>query len=136
MSLSEEDRNTLIDFRMEKSDEAMKDVELLVGNGRWTAAANRLYYAAYYAVSALMLCYRIEAKTHEGIIRMFSKEFVLTGIFEVKYGRLYSDLYTKRITGDYSDSFNVEQVDVEPLVEPTHSFIEKMKALVNAKRNS
>ena len=83
-----------------------------------------------------MLCYRIEAKTHEGIIRMFSKEFVLTGIFEVKYGRLYSDLYTKRITGDYSDSFNVEQVDVEPLVEPTHSFIEKVKALVNAKRNS
>ena len=46
MSLSEEDRNTLIDFRMEKSDEAMKDVELLVGNGRWTAAANRLYIAA------------------------------------------------------------------------------------------
>lgn len=55
MPLRSGDRKSLVDFRIEKSDMAMRDAHLLAENGRWVSAANRLYYSAYYAVSALLL---------------------------------------------------------------------------------
>lgn len=135
MSLDKEDRKSLIDFRLEKSDNAMQDVDLLVANNRWPAAANRLYYAAYYAVSSLLIAARIESKTHEGIIRMFSKEFVMTKRVDTRFGRIYNDLYTKRITGDYGDSFDVTEEDVRPMVNPTKELISCVKEQIKIIRN-
>lgn len=40
---------------------------MLVANKKWNSAVNRLYYAVYYAVSALLVKNEIEAKTHAGV---------------------------------------------------------------------
>ena len=40
---------------MEKSRTTMGQVKNIVPMGYWDLIANRLYYAAYYAVSALLL---------------------------------------------------------------------------------
>ena len=103
--------------------------------GEIVRAANRLYYAAYYAVSSLLIAARIESKTHEGIIRMFSKEFVMTKRMDTRFGRIYNDLYTKRITGDYGDSFDVTEEDVRPMVNPTKELISCVKEQIEIIRN-
>ena len=54
------------------SNEAIGSIE----NGYVETAANRLYYAAYYAVSALLISYKYEASTHNGVIQMFGKVFL------------------------------------------------------------
>ena len=55
MSLKEEDRNALILIRLKRAKETMSEVYGNVQLGYWRIVANRLYYACYYAVSALLI---------------------------------------------------------------------------------
>ena len=89
----------------------------------WELIANRMYYAAYYAISALLIANGHSAKSHETIIRLFGLHFVNTGIFTKEQGRLYNKLFTLRLTGDYNDHYNLDEEDVMPLVAPTEQLI-------------
>lgn len=48
MSLSENDRNELIKYRLAQAQETLEDVELLIKNKRWRASVNRIYYGMFY----------------------------------------------------------------------------------------
>ena len=66
MSLDNEDRKALIAYRQEKADMALDDAAFLTDAGKFGLAANRLYYALYYAASALLLSKGIVTKRHSG----------------------------------------------------------------------
>jgi len=51
--MRESDYKTLIKYRCEEAIEALEDAELLIDSKRYRSAANRLYYAAFYAVLAV-----------------------------------------------------------------------------------
>jgi len=53
--MNEQERNDLIRYRIMHSKETMKEVEMLIKNDFLNAAVNRLYYACFYAISALLL---------------------------------------------------------------------------------
>jgi len=117
------EKDSYADYRMKKAEEAYEVAELLVDNLKWNAAVNRLYYAAYYAVSALLAKSEIDAKTHSGVKTQFLLHFVKTGIIEVRLGKMYADLFDWRQKGDYGDFFDFEEEDVVPLLEPTKELI-------------
>jgi len=120
MKLSERDSYTK--YRMEKSWETLDLAELLVRNSKWNSAINRLYYAAYYAISDLLLKSGIETRTHVG---------VKTGKIKMSLGRLYSDLFDWRQKGDYGDFFDFSEEDVIPLLEPVKDLIDAVKDEIN-----
>jgi uncharacterized protein (UPF0332 family) len=62
--------------------------EYLADNQKWNSAINRLYYAAYYAVIALLLQYEHKPTTHNGAKSQFSEHFIKTKIFPEEYGKL------------------------------------------------
>lgn len=133
MSLNEEEKKILISIRLTKSDDAMKDVELLLNNNRWGLLANRLYYSAYYVVSALLIAYGYTAKTHNGINQIFNRFFGQTKIIDLSLTRHYSRLLNLRITGDYSDNYEIQKEDVLPVVEPTKELIKIVSILAKKK---
>ena len=51
--LNDEDRREIVKYRLEKSLRTYNEAVGSIANGYVETAANRLYYAAYYAVSAL-----------------------------------------------------------------------------------
>jgi uncharacterized protein (UPF0332 family) len=53
--MNELTKREYIKYRLEKSDESLNDAKLLAQNQRWNACVNRLYYACFYAVMALLL---------------------------------------------------------------------------------
>ncbi len=53
--MREKDINALIEYRLEEAREALADAELLLKAERYRSAANRLYYAAFYAAVAVLL---------------------------------------------------------------------------------
>lgn len=95
--------------------------------------ANRLYYAAYYAASALLISYGINTKSHEGNIGMFGQKFVITGLLPRELGKLYNQLFQMRLTGDYSDTFGLSENDVVPNIKLTEDFINQVTALAKQK---
>lgn len=74
--LTDTDRTEIVKYRLEKAYRTYNEAIGSIENGYIETAANRLYYAAYYAVSALLISYKYEASTHNGVIQMFGKVFL------------------------------------------------------------
>ena len=55
MSLTNEERKTLVALEIKKAREIYEDIAILTAANRWSGAANRLYYAVFHAVSALLI---------------------------------------------------------------------------------
>jgi len=69
MTLSIDERKAVVTLRLENSRETLREVENILALGYWRTAANRLYYACYYAVCALLIQNGYVAKTHAGVIK-------------------------------------------------------------------
>ena len=113
----------LINYRLERARETLEDAKLLAEKQRWNSAINRLYYAAYYAVIALLLKENVKSNTHNGAKTKFSEHFIKTGIYPTELGRIYSQLFTWRQKGDYADLFDFNEEKVTPYFEPVEKLI-------------
>ena len=127
MSLKEEERQVIVTLELEKADKIWSQLGVQVQAQLWDMAANRLYYALFHAVSALLIHDHHEVGTHRGAVNKFSLYYVKQGIFTKADGRLYSRLQGLREDGDYNCSFDVEQGEVEEKIEPTRQLIDKIK---------
>lgn len=131
MTLKSEEREAIVAYRIEKATDTLKEVNAVGALGYWSLAANRLYYAAYYASTALLISKSIEASTHKGAIRMISNAFVKDGILSNDDSRLLGRLFSMRQTGDYEDLFDWEEDDVVPLIPKVEKYIDKVTKLIS-----
>ncbi len=86
---------------------------------------DRLYYALFYAINALLVLNEIPTKSHSATKSQFSMHFIKTGRLDKRYGRLLSQLFDWRQKGDYENVFDYDQKVVEPLFSPVKEMIEK-----------
>lgn len=133
MSLNDENRKDVVLYRIERAYTALEQAKLNVEINCLEVIANRLYYAAYYAVSALLIAYQIPAHTHEGNIQQFGLHFVKNGIVSRDMGKFYSQLFEMQLKGDYSDRFGLTDDEVVPKIQPTAAFIKQVSDLAKAK---
>ena len=133
MSLREEDRKVLVTLELEKADKTLSQMEVQQQGRLWEMVANRLYYALFHAVSALLVNDHHEVGTHRGAVNKFSLFYVKEGIFTKEDGRLYSRLQRLREDGDYNCSIEVEQAEVEEKIAPTRQLIDKIKRYIAEK---
>lgn len=68
MSLNDEERVTLIKYRIDQVEETIKDVQLLIENNRLRSAVNRIYYGMFYSLLALGLANEFETSKHTQVI--------------------------------------------------------------------
>ncbi len=123
-------REDLIRYRIERAKETLQEVDALVALSFWNTAVNRLYYACFYAVSALLLQENIKAQTHSGVRQMLGLHFIQTNQISRDLGRFYTDLYDKRQTGDYDDFVEFEEATVVELLQNAQLFVEKIEELI------
>lgn len=99
MSLSDDERRIMVDMEIERAEKITEQFETLRQQQYWDTLVNRMYYAAFHAVSALMIHNAISIHTHRGALNAFNKEFVRTEIFTVEEGHLFSKLEGLRERG-------------------------------------
>lgn len=134
MTLKHEERKAIVSYRIDKAYRTIKEVIDVGALGYWNLAANRLYYAAYYASVALLINSGIDASTHKGVIRMIGSTFVKNGLLTAEDSKLLGRLFAMRQTGDYEDMFDWEENDVSPLIPQVESYIKRIADLIdNAK---
>jgi uncharacterized protein (UPF0332 family) len=131
--MKEVERKDYINYRIEKSNETFEVAELLYDNSKWNSTINRLYYACFYAITALLVKNEIETKSHSGVKTQFFLNFVKTKKIDIKYGKLYSDLFDWRQKGDYGDFFDFEMKNVKPIMKPTSKLLELIKKEIEKK---
>ena len=71
MSLSENERSIIVNREIEKAEKTFDDVLFCVRSNKWETAANRLYYALFHAMSALLISDGHQVKSHRGVLALF-----------------------------------------------------------------
>lgn len=133
MTLSIEEKKAIISYRIQKAWNSMQEAKDNAQLNHWTLAASRLYYAAYYMASALLVDKDIVARSHSGIIHIIGAEFVKNGLLSKEDGRLISRLFNMRQSGDYDDLFDWTEEDVAPFFEKTEVFMKHVYELITVK---
>jgi uncharacterized protein (UPF0332 family) len=96
-----------IDTIFKRALELLKVSESNFSNEFYPDSINRSYYAAFYAVKALLLKKGITTKTHSGTIRQFNFEYVHKGTFDIEISKFFSKLEEDRRNADYDISYKI-----------------------------
>ena len=129
--MKDSERADLIHYRLNRASETLQEMDIHLENGLWNTAINRLYYACYYAATAILLDSDIKASTHSGVRQMLGLHFVKTGKLSADLGKVFTDLFDKRHASDYDDFITVTREDVEDLLPPAREFIARIKFLIS-----
>ena len=128
--MNKDDKKELVSYRIARARETFNEVNLHIENKLWNTAINRLYYACYYAVTALLVNNDIKAQTHAGVRQMFGLHFVKSGIVDIELGKFFSELFDMRQAGDYEDYIEFMETDVLDLMKPAEDLITKIEDLL------
>lgn len=107
----------------------MREADILIGQECFNAAINRLYYACFYAVGALLAKNKITAHTHQGVKQMFGLHFVVTGKVSNEYACFYSQLFNDRVSGDYDDFLFFDEKMLQAIRPQAENFIACIESL-------
>ena len=135
MSLDKEKRDTVISLEIAKAFTTQEEVDLLVEKGYWNAAANRLYYSVFHAVSALLIHDGIRIKSHKGAGVMLNQHYIQTNKISPELGKLYRRLELMREESDYNCFYNTSPEELKKELEPTRELIKTIAKMVSAEVN-
>ena len=127
--LDDETRTAMVDYRLERARQTL-------GEADFNAMVNRLYYACYYAASALLLNRHIEANTHNGVKTQLSMHFVRTGLLDLEHSTTFGLLFDKRHSSDYGDFAYCDAALVDVLRPRAEAFINAVEQLVRSERTA
>jgi uncharacterized protein len=130
--MNKSEREELVSYRLQKAKNTLSEIKVLVDNKLWNTTVNRLYYACYYAVTALLIKNQISAQTHSGDRQMFGQHFIKTGEVNQEIGQYYSFIFNKRQTGDYDDFVDYSYDDIKDLLEPAKKLINEIERIIVA----
>lgn len=129
-TLSDEDRREVVIYRLEKAERTYNEAVTNIQHGFAEIVANRLYYAAYYAVTAFLIANGITVRTHSGVRTMFGLHLIKTNLIDSKFSAIFNTLFSLRMTGDYEDRRNLDMdTEVLPLVKPAKKLIDQVSKL-------
>ena len=117
-------------YRIQKAIETIKEIEIHIQNKFWNTAINRMYYACFYAVGALLVKNGVDVTSHSGARLQFGQHFVKTGKIDVKLGKHYSRLFEKRHKGDYTDFYDYDEEAVLRLLPDSKKLIDEIELLL------
>ena len=126
MSLSDEEREAIVSYRCEKARKATEEIKKIMPLKVWSTVANRMYYALYYAVSALLIHDSHRVSSHKGVISLFNMCYVKTGIMSVADGRLLGNVFSLWKGSDYDDFIDASEEEVLAYFPKVEVLVEKI----------
>ena len=129
MSLSNDDRKALVDYRIEKAYASFEEAQKVAAISLWNLAANRLYYALYHAASALLLSDGFTSHTHKGLMSQISLNYVKEGKLLPDEGKLIRQMFNKRREGDYEDFEDTTEEEIAEAMPKVKALVDRLISL-------
>ena len=125
------EEQALVQYRLERAHEAIEEAKLMFDAGHLRTYVNRLYYACFYAMSALLLTKGLSTSKHTHLRAHLHKDFVRLGAVPVEHGQFFDLLFNSRQKGDYSDLVVFEPEEVVGWLEQAQAFVEHISGLAS-----
>jgi uncharacterized protein (UPF0332 family) len=125
-----QEKDAYIQYRLSRAFESLQEADMLADSRHWNTCVNRLYYACFYAVSALLLKQGLSSSKHAGIRSLFNEHIAKRGIIPKEIARVYNFLFERRQEGDYEDLSAFTADEVTPWISEAKIFTITVKTLV------
>jgi len=123
--MKDDDILVLTRHRLDQAEESLKDAKVLLDANRSPRSIiNRSYYAMFYAVLALLQKIGKVPHKHSGAISLFDTEFVLKGLFSKELSKDLHDIFNLRQVSDYQIIDPVISKDAETSLKRAKRFVE------------
>ncbi len=126
------DKEVLINYWFDKSRRSISAAAIELASGNLDFSANRIYYAAFYAVTAALMQFGQKYKKHSAVRAAFHREFIKTELVPKEYGFLYDAVMRDREDADYLSFIQIDEDVLKQEIEEVKSLIALMEKLVKA----
>ena len=110
-------------YRMRSAIETLGVSALCLESQHYKDSINRSYYAAFYAVKAVLALEEVDFKRHKDAVAHFNKTYVATDIFPREIGKKLGRLKQERETSDYDDFYIASKEESERQIAVAEEFI-------------
>jgi len=124
------EEEALIRYRIQRAYETLDEAILLYTSEHLNTYVNRLYYASFYAVYALLLTQKISTSKHAHLRSLLHRDYVKTGLVPVEMGRHFDLLFDSRQESDYADFVTFKKDEIEPWLTKTKLFVAHIEKLI------
>jgi len=116
-----------VEAHIKRSGRSLKSAVFLLEKSMYEDAASRAYYSVFHAAKAVLASVEEHPKTHEGVVRMFGKKFVKTGVFPAEMGKMLVLAKGLREKADYEPTIIVQKEHVEDIIGKATNFLKVIK---------
>lgn len=109
----------------------LQAARILLSGGAPADAASRCYYAAFHAVSAVLLARGLAYSSHSQVLGAFNRDLVRPGHFPPEFTTILTRLFEDRQTGDYDptpglgpDEASRDLADAERVVDEIERYLQ------------
>lgn len=121
------DPSPTVERELQQAQQALDDATTARAAGLSDAAViNRLYYAAFHAVQAVLYDRGFNPTSHGGVLSLFGSEIIAAEDVPRKHGRFRNQLSELRKQADYG--YEAVDEDLEALCARTQELVAAMKA--------
>jgi len=118
-------------YRLEQAEQCLASAKILIDAGDYKGSANRSYYCVFHSMRSVLALESVDFSSHAAVISHFRKNYVKTGIFQVKLSDILGELFTVRNKCDYDDFYVVSKEDVVGQLESAKFFIGEVRRFLD-----
>jgi uncharacterized protein len=111
--------------RLARAKDAFGEGEHLLTKGASMGAVNRFYYVAFYAARAILALRELDSSRHSGVITLFQKHFVKSGLITTDTAKALPRAFEKRQKSDYGDFSTVTAKEARSVRDEVKTFVEE-----------
>ncbi len=122
-------KEDIIKIKIAKAIRTLSEAEKMIEFNYSNATLNRLYYACFYAPTALLFSKDIFTKTHTGVKQLLGLHFISTGQLSITFGHFYSNIFRSRQGYDYDDFADADMEMVKDFATIAKEFVDESKKI-------
>lgn len=128
----QENRAQLVLYWWHRATESLESAKRELAAGSYTFATNRLYYCAFYAVSAVLHEHGQAFRKHSGVRAASHQVTIKPGLLDSQWGKFYDQLFEDRNEADYIALIAFDKEYIENRLTQCKQFLEQLRPLLSS----
>lgn len=127
-----EERRELSSARLDKAYQMLRAAKIMLQYEDYATACNRLYYAVFHAMRAVLALDGIDEHSHSHLISEFRRRYLKTDILDRSLSDTIGSSFQIRNESDYDDEWIISKADVIEQAQKVTVFLSAIETYVGA----
>ena len=128
-----EERRELSSARLDKAFQMLNAARIMLQYEDYATACNRLYYAVFHAMRAVLVLDEIDEHSHSHLIAEFRKRYLKTNVLDRSLSDTIGSSFQIRNESDYEDDWIIPKADVIEQEQKVSEFLAVIERYVESR---